>query len=131
MHRNVSTYDMPQEVVVFEALQWLKKNDTKYYGDVKISSARISELPEDNIPQEIIGIVCQSTDIGVVDEESTGYVPNDKGDSEKSPAPAVPRDEPCSDRAELEETEETTEPRNEPLCSTKANSTEMEGVWCN
>ncbi|KAG1744833.1 hypothetical protein EDB19DRAFT_1906543 [Suillus lakei] len=126
MHGNVSTYDMPQEGVVFEALQWLKKNNTKYYGDVEISSAQISELPENNIPQEIIGIVRQSTDMGVVDEESAGYVPNDEGDSEQLPAPTVPRDELCSNGAGSEETEATTEPRNEPLHSTEANSTETE-----
>ncbi|KAG1816359.1 uncharacterized protein BJ212DRAFT_1480806 [Suillus subaureus] len=120
---NVSTYDMLQEGVVFEALQWLKKNNTKYYRDVEISSAWISELPENNVPQEIIEIVSQSTDIGVVDEESAGYVPNDEGDSEQPPAP---RAESCSDGAGSKETDTTTEPRNEPLCSTEANSTEME-----
>jgi hypothetical protein len=67
--------------VVFEALRWLKQNNPKYYGNIKISSARIEELPEDDIPQEIIGIVRQSTDLGIVDQESDGYVPDDDGES--------------------------------------------------
>ncbi|KAI9566518.1 hypothetical protein HD554DRAFT_1979660, partial [Boletus coccyginus] len=39
--------------VVLDALQWLKQNNPKYYGDMEISERRIEDLPEDNIPQEI------------------------------------------------------------------------------
>jgi hypothetical protein len=62
---------------VFEALKWLKENNQKYYGDIDISTERIELLPEDDVPQEIFGVVRQSTDVGAVDEEHNGYVPND------------------------------------------------------
>ncbi|KAG1836484.1 hypothetical protein F4604DRAFT_1518694, partial [Suillus subluteus] len=39
--------------VVFNALRWLKTNNTKYYGDIEISNSRIEELPEDDVPPEI------------------------------------------------------------------------------
>ncbi|THG92828.1 hypothetical protein EW026_g8214 [Hermanssonia centrifuga] len=67
---------------VFEALQWLKKNNLKYYGNIQISPERIAALPEDDVPDEVLGVVRQSEDEGVVDQESDGYVPTE----EESPA---------------------------------------------
>jgi len=43
--------------VMLEALCWLKVNNTKYYRDIEISPTRIQTLPEDNVPEEIIGKV--------------------------------------------------------------------------
>jgi hypothetical protein len=63
--------------VVFEALKWLKKNNPKYYGAIEISTARIESLPEDGVPEEITSIIRQSDDIGIIDQESAGYVPLD------------------------------------------------------
>ncbi|KAJ7028348.1 hypothetical protein C8F04DRAFT_890402, partial [Mycena alexandri] len=39
--------------VVSDALSWLKRNNPKYYGDIKIDEARIAALPEDDVPDEI------------------------------------------------------------------------------
>lgn len=63
--------------VVFEALHWLKNNNPKYYGGIEIDGHRIAQLPEDDVPEEVLGIVRQSTDTGLVDQESAGYVPAD------------------------------------------------------
>lgn len=41
---------------VREALQWLKANNP-IYADIEISEARLQELPEDGIPDEITSIV--------------------------------------------------------------------------
>jgi len=42
---------------VLEALQWLKKNNMKYYGNINIDQARLMNLPEDDIPVEVVGVV--------------------------------------------------------------------------
>lgn len=60
---------------VYNALKWLKEHNTAYYGDVEISTERIMQLPDDDIPDEILHGVRQCTDSGVVDQESDGYVP--------------------------------------------------------
>ncbi|KAK7055633.1 hypothetical protein R3P38DRAFT_2848150, partial [Favolaschia claudopus] len=59
--------------VVFDALRWLKENNPKYYGDIRIDMTRVAALPEDDVPLEITSIVRQSTDTGIVDQESDGY----------------------------------------------------------
>ena len=66
--------------VVFEALRWLKENNAKYYGNVEIDSQRIENLPEDDVPVEVLGVVRQCDDSGIVDQESEGYVPMDDGE---------------------------------------------------
>ena len=63
--------------VVLQALEWLKKNNPKYYGDVQIDTEQLNRLPEDDVPAEILAIVRQNTDVGVVDQEEAGYVPRD------------------------------------------------------
>jgi hypothetical protein len=60
---------------VAEALQWLKANNPKYYGDIEISTSHIQDLPEDDVPGEILGLIRQSTDTGIIDQESDGYLP--------------------------------------------------------
>lgn len=64
---------------VAEALRWLKQHNPKYYGNIKISDSRIQQLPDDDVPEEISSLVRQSTDTGIVDQESEGYVPVDEG----------------------------------------------------
>ena len=59
---------------VARALEWLKINNPTYYGDITISPARLSELPEDDVPDEILGVVRHSADTGLVDQENGGYV---------------------------------------------------------
>lgn len=59
---------------VSRALAWLKENNPKYYGDIVISAEELNQLPEDDVPDEILGVVRQSVDEGLVDQESSGYV---------------------------------------------------------
>ena len=59
---------------VSRALAWLKENNPKYYGDIVISADELNQLPEDDVPDEILGVIRQSTDEGLVDQESSGYV---------------------------------------------------------
>lgn len=64
---------------IAEALRWLKDHNPKYYGNIEISNSRIQQLPEDDVPEEISSLVRQSTDTGIIDQESEGYVPRDEG----------------------------------------------------
>lgn len=59
---------------VSRALAWLKENNPKYYGDIVISTDELDRLPEDDVPDEILGVIRQSTDEGLADQESSGYV---------------------------------------------------------
>ena len=70
---------------VARALKWLKTNNPKYYGDVVINQQQLDQLPEDDVPDEILGLIRQSDDMGLVDQESSGYVRTDEiGLSSKS-----------------------------------------------
>ena len=61
--------------VVAEELQWLKDNNLKYYGDIDISASCLLNLPEDDVPEEILVVVCHYTETGIIDQESNGYIP--------------------------------------------------------
>ena len=61
--------------VVYEALCWLKNHNKKYYDTVQIDATQISALPEDDVPIEVMGIIRQSSDVGIVAQESAGYAP--------------------------------------------------------
>jgi len=63
---------------VSRALDWLKVNNPKYYGEVTISQRQLDQLPEDDVPDEILGVIRQSNDMGLVDQESSGYVRTDE-----------------------------------------------------
>ena len=62
---------------VSRALDWLKAHNPKYYGNVTISQHQLDQLPKDDVPTEILGVIRQSNDIGLVDQESSGYVRTD------------------------------------------------------
>lgn len=64
---------------VSEALRWLKEHNPKYYGDIDINSDRLRLLPDDDIPEEILSVVRQSSDVDVVDQEGAGYIPLEDG----------------------------------------------------
>ncbi|KIK18505.1 hypothetical protein PISMIDRAFT_49248, partial [Pisolithus microcarpus 441] len=55
----------------------LKKHNPKYYGEVEISNNHLQDLPEDDIPVEISSVIRQSDDVGIIEQESQGYVPQD------------------------------------------------------
>ena len=67
---------------VFEALHWLKYNNPKYYGNIVIDRSCIQSLPDDDVPDEILGIMQQNTDEGLVEQESASYMPNNDVDGE-------------------------------------------------
>ena len=55
------------QLFIAEALQWLKIHNTEYHGDIEIDADRICQLPDDDMPDEILGVVQQSTNTGLVD----------------------------------------------------------------
>ena len=63
---------------VSRALDWLKANNPKYYGEVVISQRQLDQLPEDDVPDEILAVIRQSNDTTLVDKESSGYVRTDE-----------------------------------------------------
>jgi hypothetical protein len=67
-----STFRVRRQVIG-DALLWLKENNPKYFGDIEISGARLSQLPEDDIPVEILGTIRQTSDTDLVELESAGY----------------------------------------------------------
>ncbi|KAK2462221.1 hypothetical protein APHAL10511_005760, partial [Amanita phalloides] len=62
-------------VKVYVALVWLKKNNLKYFGDVEIDENMLQQLPEDDMPEELLAIVQTTNDEHIIDEEHGGYVP--------------------------------------------------------
>jgi len=75
-HRWLRSLFRVRRQVVYEALAWLKKNNPKYYRMVEISQTHMSDLPEDDVPREILAVVRHSTDVAVLDQEEGGYVAN-------------------------------------------------------
>ena len=61
--------------VIYKALCWLKAHNEKYYDTIQIDGSRISALPEDNVPIEVMAVIHQSVDVGIETQESAGYVP--------------------------------------------------------
>ena len=60
------------------ALEWLQRNNPKYYGDIVIDDTHVQALPEDDIPIELLSIIRQSTNMEAVVQESAGYVEQDE-----------------------------------------------------
>jgi hypothetical protein len=71
-----STFRVRREAVA-SALAWLKANNPKYYSGIAINTAALERLPDDDVPDEILSIVRQSDDIGLLDQEGAGYVRTD------------------------------------------------------
>ncbi|KAL6303025.1 hypothetical protein BKA93DRAFT_826913 [Sparassis latifolia] len=59
---------------VARALNWLKEHNRKYYDDMEINMEMLSKLPEDDIPDEILAVVHQETDVDMIERESAGAV---------------------------------------------------------
>ncbi|KAF8804157.1 hypothetical protein BYT27DRAFT_7302151 [Phlegmacium glaucopus] len=60
---------------VKSALEWLKKNNP-LYKDITISASRLAQLPEDDIPYELLATTKFSTDVNTLYAEQEGYVPS-------------------------------------------------------
>lgn len=56
-------------------MRWLKIHNLKYYGNIEIDPEHVSQLPHDDVPDDILGVVRQMTDMGLVSQESAKYVP--------------------------------------------------------
>jgi hypothetical protein len=64
---------------VRDALQWLCANNP-LYADVQISTTRLNDLPEDNVPMSILSVVNHSDQLKELHAEHAGYVPDDDDD---------------------------------------------------
>ena len=53
----------------------MKNNNPQYYGDIKIDAHRLNQLPEDDVPEEILATICQSEKNKNNKDEAQGYVP--------------------------------------------------------
>ncbi len=61
--------------VVLDALQWLIVNN-HHYQKYEVDEDLIAMMPEDDVPVEILAAVRQEEDVGVIDVEKDGYVPD-------------------------------------------------------
>lgn len=59
--------------VVYAALVWLK-NHNPIYGDIKIDENRLKELPEDDIPDELLTVIRQERDDEIAEKERESYL---------------------------------------------------------
>jgi hypothetical protein len=59
---------------VQKALEWLKANNP-LFANMTISAARLAELPEDDVPYELLTTAKLSTDVNKLHAEQDGYVP--------------------------------------------------------
>ena len=59
--------------VVCGALVWLKRHNP-IYSDICLDMSRLEDLPEDDIPQELLSIVRQEDDDEVVERERESYM---------------------------------------------------------
>ena len=58
---------------MFDALLWLQ-NHNPIYADIQIDGIRLSELPEDDVPQELLMVVRQEEDEEIAEKECESYV---------------------------------------------------------
>ena len=59
--------------VVYEALVWLQSHNP-IYADIKIDEGRLRELPDDDVPDEIMGVIRQEKDDELVEKEKESYL---------------------------------------------------------
>lgn len=63
-----------RQVAIYDALSWLKVHNPKYYESVQIDGTRITRFLDDDIPIEVLGVICQSDDVAVIGQEGEEYV---------------------------------------------------------
>ena len=51
-------------------------------GHLEVSSSGLAKLPVDDVPDEIVATICQSEDVGVIDEENDNCVPQDDNEGQ-------------------------------------------------
>ncbi|EMD31208.1 hypothetical protein CERSUDRAFT_78293 [Gelatoporia subvermispora B] len=113
-----STFRVRRQAV-FNALRWLQENNQRYYGNIEIDPERVKNLPEDDIPVEILQVIRQTEDTGIAVKESEGYVPSD-GDastndgSKHDDVPGLESDLGKSDQQVREGKETSDKPTSHP-----------------
>jgi hypothetical protein len=60
---------------LWKALVWLKEHNSRFYGDIRIYSRRLSSLPLDGVPEEILSISRHSDDMRVVERGNDSHIP--------------------------------------------------------
>jgi len=67
---------------VKRALEWLKENNP-LFANITISASRLAQLPDDDVPDELMSTAKISTDVSMLYAEQDGYVPSqDASDGE-------------------------------------------------
>ena len=59
--------------VVYDALVWLQRHNP-IYADIKIDEGRLRELPEDDVPDELLTVIRQEKDDELVEKEKESYL---------------------------------------------------------
>ena len=59
--------------VVYDALVWLQRHNP-IYADIKIDRSRLRELPEDDVPDELLSVIRQEKDDELVEKEKESYL---------------------------------------------------------
>jgi hypothetical protein len=59
--------------VVHDALLWLHQNNS-VYADIQIDRSRLEDLPEDDVPDELISVVRQEEDTDSAEKERESYL---------------------------------------------------------
>jgi hypothetical protein len=62
-----------RRIVVHDALIWLKKNNP-IYSDIRIDERRLAELPNDDVPDELLAIIRQEEDDDLAEREQESYL---------------------------------------------------------
>jgi hypothetical protein len=65
---------------VLDSLLWFIEHNAKHYGGKKIDNDIVQTLPIDDIPHELLTVMRQNPDSGLLDEQSGGYVPHRQDD---------------------------------------------------
>jgi hypothetical protein len=70
---------------VYSSLLWLKRHND-LYADIEISGETLSQLPENDVPREILGLMRYSDDDSILTSEDTSYTDQADGDDSEGRA---------------------------------------------
>ncbi|KAI5825098.1 hypothetical protein K523DRAFT_398787 [Schizophyllum commune Tattone D] len=65
-----------RRAIVRAAFLSMQETYPSKFGHLVLSEARLSQLPDDAVPVELLACIRQETDMGMLDEEHGGYVPS-------------------------------------------------------
>lgn len=66
---------------VYSSLLWLKDHN-EFYADITICAQTLAQLPENDVPREILGLARYSEDESILRSEDTGYTDQAEGGDE-------------------------------------------------